>query len=338
MASKYIRNITKILKASSGVLFGRKTAGTGRGEELTPADARTLISVYSTSEVDAIIGGISGLTSADIDTLAEINAILTDADLASVSYVDSGLSGKQATLVSGTNIKTVNSTSLLGSGDIVVSASPAGSSGQMQFNSAGSFGGANAVVYAATGTHVAITSQGSSTIPLCIKGAASQSANLNEWQNSDGTNLTVVDSSGNIKTTAGIFCNSGTITSTHSGLTASYPYTILWANNVAAISFGRDASKVAATHVWQFSNTGYNYNTTADTGWARNAAGVIEINNGTAGTFRDLIVRNFRMASPTLVPASASATGSAGQIAWDADYIYVCTATNTWKRVAIATW
>jgi hypothetical protein len=37
-------------------------------------------------------------------------------------------------------------------------------------------------------------------------------------------------------------------------------------------------------------------------------------------------------------PASASATGTAGEIAWDADYIYVCVATNTWKRVAIATW
>ena len=37
-------------------------------------------------------------------------------------------------------------------------------------------------------------------------------------------------------------------------------------------------------------------------------------------------------------PASASATGVAGTIAWDSDYIYVCTATNTWKRVAIATW
>lgn len=37
-------------------------------------------------------------------------------------------------------------------------------------------------------------------------------------------------------------------------------------------------------------------------------------------------------------PASAGATGSAGQIAWDADYIYICVATNTWKRVAIATW
>lgn len=37
-------------------------------------------------------------------------------------------------------------------------------------------------------------------------------------------------------------------------------------------------------------------------------------------------------------PASASATGSQGQIAWDANYIYVCVATDTWKRVAISTW
>jgi hypothetical protein len=37
-------------------------------------------------------------------------------------------------------------------------------------------------------------------------------------------------------------------------------------------------------------------------------------------------------------PANASSTGSAGQVVWDADYIYVCTATNTWKRAAIATW
>jgi hypothetical protein len=37
-------------------------------------------------------------------------------------------------------------------------------------------------------------------------------------------------------------------------------------------------------------------------------------------------------------PASAAATGTAGTIAWDSSYIYVCTATNTWKRVAISTW
>jgi hypothetical protein len=37
-------------------------------------------------------------------------------------------------------------------------------------------------------------------------------------------------------------------------------------------------------------------------------------------------------------PASAADTGTAGEICWDASYIYVCTATNTWKRSAIATW
>ena len=37
-------------------------------------------------------------------------------------------------------------------------------------------------------------------------------------------------------------------------------------------------------------------------------------------------------------PASASATGTVGTMSWDASYIYICTAANTWKRVAIATW
>ena len=37
-------------------------------------------------------------------------------------------------------------------------------------------------------------------------------------------------------------------------------------------------------------------------------------------------------------PASASATGTVGTMSWDANYIYICTAANTWKRVAIATW
>jgi hypothetical protein len=37
-------------------------------------------------------------------------------------------------------------------------------------------------------------------------------------------------------------------------------------------------------------------------------------------------------------PASASDTGTTGEICWDANYVYVCTATNTWKRSAISTW
>jgi hypothetical protein len=37
-------------------------------------------------------------------------------------------------------------------------------------------------------------------------------------------------------------------------------------------------------------------------------------------------------------PASAGAAGVQGEIAWDANFVYICTATNTWKRAAIATW
>jgi len=41
---------------------------------------------------------------------------------------------------------------------------------------------------------------------------------------------------------------------------------------------------------------------------------------------------------PTHTPASATAAGTLGEVTWDASYIYVCTAANTWKRVAIGTW
>lgn len=37
-------------------------------------------------------------------------------------------------------------------------------------------------------------------------------------------------------------------------------------------------------------------------------------------------------------PASASDAGTAGEFCWDSGYIYVCTASNTWKRSALTTW
>lgn len=40
----------------------------------------------------------------------------------------------------------------------------------------------------------------------------------------------------------------------------------------------------------------------------------------------------------TQTPASASDTCTTGQVTWDSSYVYVCTATNTWKRAAITTW
>ena len=37
-------------------------------------------------------------------------------------------------------------------------------------------------------------------------------------------------------------------------------------------------------------------------------------------------------------PASAAATGTKGDIVHDTNYIYVCTAANTWKRALLSTW
>lgn len=38
------------------------------------------------------------------------------------------------------------------------------------------------------------------------------------------------------------------------------------------------------------------------------------------------------------VPANATAAGVAGQTAYDNDYLYVCVATNIWKRLALSRW
>jgi hypothetical protein len=84
-----IPRIQNVLKATTARLFGRVSSGTGRGEELTAAQVRSFLDVYTTSQVDGLISAIEGLTDADIDTLAELNAILSDADVASISYVDS---------------------------------------------------------------------------------------------------------------------------------------------------------------------------------------------------------------------------------------------------------
>ena len=37
-------------------------------------------------------------------------------------------------------------------------------------------------------------------------------------------------------------------------------------------------------------------------------------------------------------PASATDDGTEGDLAIDSDYLYVCTASNTWKRAALTSW
>lgn len=42
--------------------------------------------------------------------------------------------------------------------------------------------------------------------------------------------------------------------------------------------------------------------------------------------------------SRTDVPLNASSEGEPGQMAWDTNYVYICVATNTWKRAKLESW
>ena len=77
-----------------------------------------------------------------------------------------------------------------------------------------------------------------------------------------------------------------------------------------------------------------------------NAAGRVLIGNPTPNDITGealqvsgaIICDQFKLWGLNTAPATASSTGTLGEIRIDANYIYICTATNTWKRVAIATW
>lgn len=69
--------------------------------------------------------------------------------------------------------------------------------------------------------------------------------------------------------------------------------------------------------------------------------GFYPITGGIGVSVSSSMVASFIPGGFTIVsnpPASATATGTTGQVTWDANFIYVCVATNTWRRTAIATW
>jgi hypothetical protein len=63
--------------------------------------------------------------------------------------------------------------------------------------------------------------------------------------------------------------------------------------------------------------------------------GVCSIGLTTAVTLRSLGDFNFAGGA---VPATATSLGTQGDIRWDANFIYVCISTNTWKRSPLSTW
>ena len=69
-----------------------------------------------------------------------------------------------------------------------------------------------------------------------------------------------------------------------------------------------------------------------------NSASVADINATESSWSIPIKTTQFKLSELNSAPASSTATGTVGEIRIDANYIYVCTAKNTWKRTALTTW
>jgi hypothetical protein len=98
------------------------------------------------------------------------------------------------------------------------------------------------------------------------------------------------------------------------------------------IYFGIDAAEVA--YLWNYESTNLVLATANTTAMTIDTSGNISLGTVVTGVTRlDINDNSFRLVS-SQSPTSGG-TGTAGEIAWDTSYIYVCTASNTWKRVAL---
>ena len=110
----------------------------------------------------------------------------------------------------------------------------------------------------------------------------------------------------------------------------------------AAIGYADTTNHAVFAHI--------DFNTTASAALRQVASGTtllnaptgqpvyIQINNSTVASFTSALPIAAHGDSIRIITSQSPAsggTGIQGEIAWDAGYLYVCTATNTWERVAL---
>ena len=120
------------------------------------------------------------------------------------------------------------------------------------------------------------------------------------------------------------------------GVGALFGTTLLWARNGALTSVNTPISLLGSTAAIT-ADTYIGLNAGGVQGLRITSAGDIGIGTTTPTEKLDVDGNAIRVRDSSTV-ASATAVGAVGEIRWDASYVYVCVATNTWKRTALTTW
>ena len=170
---------------------------------------------------------------------------------------------------------------------------------------------------------------------VTLSGTAANIATGANYISYGGTDAGLSFSSGNDATLSGTLTVSGAGTSLFSGITSFDPGTTVRPMRVSE-------SSTSAGYC------GPNWNATdtdaARTGFLSGGTGdeslYYYVPTGAVHDFRVNNVAIVRFSATGLsLPISSSPTGTGtgvvGQIAWDAAYLYVCTATNDWRRIAL---
>ena len=205
-------NILQALGKLQAQITARLIAANNLSDLTNIIEARNNLGLGTLSIQSGTFSGNSSGTNTGDETAGTIQSKLGVANTSNSGYLTSTdwniFNNKQSTLISGTNLKTINSTSLLGNGNIILP-TVAGSTGQIQFNNAGGLGADSSLFWDNTNKRLGInnssptaqldiTNSSIAQVPLTIRGAASQTANLQEWRNSAGSVLASVSSAGNI--------------------------------------------------------------------------------------------------------------------------------------------
>ena len=208
-----------------------------------------------------------------------------------------------------------------------------------------------------TASGVASTAIGSSTLA-----SGSQSTAMGDRTTASATTSTSIGSGTEASGTASTAMGNSTIASGASSTAMGDDTEASGANSIAmgndtiasglsstamgyaTTAFGRSSASMGQFNVLNTGDNATSYaatNTAFSIGNGTNSSSRSDafkvLFNGTTTIAGSVTSESLNVTALNAVPASATAVGTLGSIRFTAGHIYVCVATNTWKRVAIAT-